>query len=131
MFQYRALAHMRASESKDVISRSRWTTLAATAFIGTLFVLSFLSAFLSNTQLDSESAILSNVLIEYASHGILAYPFHAQDLYYPGVDKFVMHPPLHYLISAMWVKTFGVGIWQILLQSVAVSLMGTIALGAL
>lgn len=103
--------------------------LAAFAFVSAVFavfVVTQLVAMLSNTLIDGESSVLTNVVIEYARSGRWHYPLHAHHLFYPGVDVFMLHPPLHYFAASMWIKAFGVGNWQFLAQSVtaAIVMMG-------
>ena len=48
--------------------------------------------------LSGESSTLSNVPIEFSLKNKWHYPLHAHDLFYPGIDIFMLHPPLHYLL---------------------------------
>jgi hypothetical protein len=75
--------------------------------------------------LSGESSILSNVVIDFVREGKWHYPVHAQSTLYPAVKKFMIHPPLHYILSSGWVKLFGIGVWQLKLQSV-VSFLGCV-----
>ena len=90
-----------------------------------LFLVSLaLGALTHESLISGESAILSNVVIDFVRDGAWHYPVHAQHLFYPGVDKFMIHPPLHYLMASGWVSLFGIGIWQLHLQSVVSMLVG-------
>ena len=74
--------------------------------------------------LSGESSTLSNVPIEYFLNNKWHYPLHAHDLFYPGIDVFMLHPPLHYLLSSLWIDLFGIGTWQLLLQSAVSGTLG-------
>ncbi|MDB2364859.1 glycosyltransferase family 39 protein [Luminiphilus sp.] len=89
-----------------------------------LLVILALNALTHESLISGESAILSNVIIDFVRHGVWHYPVHAQELFYPGVDKFMIHPPLHYLMASGWVSLFGIGVWQLHLQSVVSMLVG-------
>lgn len=94
-----------------------------------VFLFAFLFASISITSLfltpgmSGESSILSNVIIDFVTDGLWHYPFHAQHLFYPGVEKFMIHPPVHYLLASLWVDTFGIGIWQLHAQSMAAGIL--------
>lgn len=74
--------------------------------------------------LSGESSILSNVVIDYVRLNIWHYPVHAHELFYPGIQKFMLHPPLHYLLSSIWIEAFGIGVWQLHFQSAVVGMVG-------
>lgn len=107
--------------------------LKAFAFGGVfyLFVNAQIAALLSNVVMSGETVSLSNVPIEYARKGAWHYPYHAQAYFYPGFERFVIHPPLHYALSAGWIKAFGVGYWQLHAQSVLGAVIGMGAAGLL
>ncbi len=94
--------------------------------VGSYYILaaSIITGVMSKTILEGESAVLSNAVIEYATKGELRYPLHAHDLFYPGVKVFMLHPPLHYVYVAQWVKAFGVGTLQLTLPSALLALLG-------
>ncbi len=92
-----------------------------------LFVWSGIFSLLATSILDGESSSVSNVPINHVLYGTWIYPLHAQELFYPGVDKFIIHPPLHYYLVSIWLQLFGIGAWQLLLQSTAVGLLGVVA----
>lgn len=92
-----------------------------------LFVWSGVFSLLATSILDGESSAVSNVPINYVLYGSWIYPLHAQELFYPGVDKFIIHPPLHYYLVGIWLQLFGIGAWQLLLQSTIAGLLGVVA----
>ena len=77
-----------------------------------------------NTTLDGESALGTNVVMEYLTNGQWRFPIFAHERYFPGVQVYMMHPPLHYFLVALWVKSFGLGTWQLLAQSTATGIAG-------
>lgn len=102
---------------------SPWLLLAL-VLVFFVFVDAQIVALLSNTVMSGETAVLSNVVIDFSRDGSWHYPLHAQHLFYPGVSKFIIHPPLHYLLAGLWLKLFGIGTWQIHLQSTLVGIIG-------
>ena len=94
-----------------------------------VFVSIQISALFSVSFLDGESSILSNPIIEYSKYGLWHYPFHSQSLWMAGIDEFIIHPPLHYYISSIFVNIFGIGTWQVLLTSsvAAILMTGSVA----
>lgn len=92
--------------------------------IFSLFCASQALTWLGQPVLDGESAILSNPVIEYVRTGQWHYPFHAHELFYPGIKVFMLHPPLHYLAASLWVRWLGVSVQSLLLQSLLVGLAG-------
>ena len=90
-----------------VILASSWLVLA---WVG-------LASLANEKLISGESSILSNVVIDFVKLGKWHYPVHAQDLFYPAVEKFMIHPPMHYLLSSVWVMLFEIGPWQLHLQS--------------
>jgi hypothetical protein len=75
------------------------------ALLFTIFVTSQIVALLSNTTLDGESAVGTNVVIEYVTKGLWHFPIFAHERYFPGVQVYIMHPPLHYFLVALWAST--------------------------
>ena len=67
---------------------------------------------------------MSNVVIDYVRLNIWHYPVHAHELFYPGIQQFMLHPPLHYLLSSIWIEAFGIGVWQLHLQSAISGMIG-------
>ena len=65
-----------------LILASSWLVLA---WIG-------LASLASEKLISGESSILSNVVIDFVKLGKWHYPVHAQDLFYPAVEKFMIHP---------------------------------------
>ena len=53
-----------------------------------------------------------------------------QPLWMAGIEEFTTHPPLHYFMSAIFLKLFGIGTWQVLLFSslVAILMIATISI---
>lgn len=102
----------------------RGAKLTSYLVVAGIFIWSAIFILLSTTILDGESVSVSNVPINYVLTGNWTYPFHAQDLFYPGVDKFIIHPPLHYYLVSIWVRLFGIGPWQLLWQSTFAGIAG-------
>lgn len=100
----------------------------ALAFLWLIFALVQVSILLLAGSLSGESSMLSNVVIDFAREGLWHYPVHAQSLFFPGIETFMIHPPLHYLFAAAWVDIFEIGIWQLHFQSVLAGFLG-VALG--
>ena len=79
------------------------------------------------TLLSGESSTFNNVPIEFSLKNKWHYPLHAHDLFYPGIDIFMLHPPLHYLLISFWIDILGIGTWQLLLQSSISGILGIAA----
>jgi len=106
---------------------NNWKSATVVSLAVLVFIWFQLTALLATTSLNGESAILSNVVIEYVRTGKWHYPVHAQHLFYPGIETFMIHPPLHYWITSLWVKLFGIGVWQLHLQSMLSGIIGIAA----
>jgi len=89
-----------------------------------VFAVTVVSSMLSTTLLDGETSMLANPVIDFARTGEWHYPLHAQDIFFPGVKPFMIHPPLHYLLASGIVFAFGVGTWQIIAISATVGIVG-------
>ena|SRR5213080_3135409 len=94
------------------------------ALLFAAFVICQIVALLSHTTLDGESALGTNVVMEYLTNGQWRFPIFAHERYFPGVQVYMMHPPLHYFLVALWVKSFGLGTWQLLAQSTTTGIAG-------
>lgn len=102
----------------------RFLSLVVLLLLFAAFATSQVVALLSNTTLDGESAVVTNVIVEYLAHGNWRFPLFSHERYFPGVSVYMMHPPLHYFLAGIWVKAFGLGTWQLLAQSTAVGILG-------
>lgn len=89
-----------------------------------VFAVTVISSMLSKTLLDGETSMLSNPVIDFARKGVWHYPLHAQDIFFPGVKPFMIHPPLHYVLASGLVAAFGVGTWQLIAISAIVGILG-------
>ncbi|HEY8308972.1 MAG TPA: glycosyltransferase family 39 protein [Gemmatimonadaceae bacterium] len=89
-----------------------------------VFAATVVSSMLSKTLLDGETSLLSNPVIDFARKGVWHYPLHAQDIFFPGVKPFMIHPPLHYVLASGIVAAFGVGTWQLIAVSAVVGILG-------
>jgi hypothetical protein len=94
-------------------------------FVLLIFLAIQISVIAQANVLSGESSILSNVVIDYVRFNIWHYPVHAHELFYPGIQQFMLHPPLHYLLSSIWIDAFGIGIWQLHFQSAITGMIGT------
>jgi|CXWL01.1.fsa_nt_gi hypothetical protein len=96
-----------------------------------MFVVCAFNAWHGTVTLTGETALLSNVPIEYVTTGRWIYPLHAQPLFYPGVERFMIHPPLHYAMAALVLQAFGIGVWQIELTSFVTATIALLAAAGL
>ena len=95
--------------------------LAASFYV---FGMTVVASMLSKTLLDGETSVLANPVIEFARNGVWRYPLHAQDIFFPGVKPFMIHPPLHYVMASGIVTAFGIGAWQLIAISAVVGIIG-------
>jgi len=107
------------------------TTKSGNSISRVILVLSFLcfayvliNTLLGQFSIYNESSLLTNVVLEYANHNNFIYPLHGQKYLFSGIETFIIHPPLQYILSAFIVKWLGFGIPQIYLVSTIVALIG-------
>ncbi|MGE0201789.1 MAG: ArnT family glycosyltransferase [Candidatus Melainabacteria bacterium] len=98
--------------------------------VGLFLLLAYwlVSAALSSNSLEGETAMLSNVVIEFVRNGKLVYPMHAQKYLFSGIETFIIHPPLNYLLAAGMVSLFGISILPMYATTILVSVTGIASL---
>lgn len=96
----------------------------ALAYCCYALVLTLIASITNASIPNSETAAASNVVFEFVLNRQWHYPFHAQHLFYPGVEKFMIHPPLHYLHAALWFELFGPGIAPLYFATVLTAVVG-------
>lgn len=76
--------------------------------------------------LQGESAVLANVPIHFLQSGVWRYPLHAQEVFFPGVDIFMIHPPLHYVAAVGSIAALGVSPFSLHLVSTIEGFVATL-----